>query len=72
MAKKILCDGCDGDITDRKRDPAARHHLVAEYRQHDGPVVLGQFKIGPFDLCGSCIDELRRVSDPTRWPRTLP
>jgi hypothetical protein len=69
MAKKVACDGCDADITDLKSNPTARHNLRAEYKQHDGPIVLGQFEVGPFDLCALCISELQRVSDPKRWRR---
>lgn len=69
MATKIFCDGCDGDITKPESD--ARHGLRIKTITNNGDLVLGQFEIGPFDLCGPCIERFKRDCNPRTWPRCI-
>lgn len=67
MSTKIFCDGCDADITNNCTD--ARKGLCVSTSTSNGTVVLGQFEIGPFDLCGGCIQRFKQDVNPRKWPR---
>jgi hypothetical protein len=71
MATKVFCDGCDTDMTDGKNE--SRKGLRVNTTCEAGPrrEVLGQFEIGPFDLCGRCIQQFKKDVNPKTWPRAV-
>lgn len=69
MATKIFCDGCDIDITEDKGDARKGLRINTTTQAGQGEAVLGQFQVGPFDLCGGCIRRFKDDVNPTTWPR---
>jgi hypothetical protein len=69
MATKIFCDGCDTDITDDKGDARKGLRINTTTQAGQGEAVLGQFQVGPFDLCGQCVRRFREDVNPKTWAR---
>lgn len=69
MATKIFCDGCDSDITEDKGDSRKGLRINTTTQAGQGEVIMGQFEIGPFDLCGRCIRRFKEDVNPKMWPR---
>lgn len=69
MATKIYCDGCDRDITEGRSDARKGIRINATSQAGEGQAILGQFEVGPFDLCGTCIECFKRDCNPKNWAR---
>jgi hypothetical protein len=72
--KRTFCDGCDQQITfNDKNEPTrdARVDLRVNFYclSPDGHHELGQFASERLDLCRSCIDHMKGLIDPRKWPR---
>lgn len=72
MATKVFCDGCDADITNSKNESRKGLRVNTTCEAGPGREILGQFEIGPFDLCGSCISHFKQDVNPKTWPRAMP
>lgn len=63
MARKIICDGCDKDISN-----STVTIVRVEYSPPAGSSTIGLQPV-QFDLCGSCVHHFRGSSLPQSWPR---